>query len=177
MPLIKYYEGIVFILGISQFPPPNYFIVFNPSNNHTSIEKSGLKTTSQSSKASQGCRSFVQCMNAVERVEFKKLPSHERKRQYNAAKRFCQSNENFSVHDGDSSVGTTVPETKESPELNLSTSKGLSSQTEQEKTDLLRLEREQWTNRNVGENWLFDAIVDCEAFVSYCYNVGDIYQG
>ena len=122
---------------------------------------------SQSSKALQGYRSFVQCMNAVERVEFEKLPSHERKRQYTAAKRFCQSNENFSVHDGDSSVGTTVPETEESPELNLSPSKGLSSQTEQEKTDLLRLEREQWTNRNVGENWLFDAIVDCEAFVSY----------
>ena len=69
---------------------------------------------SQSSKASQGYRSFVQCMNAVERVEFEKLPSHKRKRQYNAAKRFRQSNENFSVHDGDSSVGTTVPETEES---------------------------------------------------------------
>ena len=122
---------------------------------------------SQSSKASQGYRSFVQCMNAVERVEFEKLPSHERKRQYTAAKRFRQSNENFSVHDGDSSVGTTVPETEESPELNLSPSKGLSSQTEQEKTDSLRLEREQWNNRNVGENWLFDAIVDREAFVSY----------
>ena len=106
-------------------------------------------------------------MNAVEHVEFEKLPSHKRKRQYNAAKRFCQSNEDFSVHDGDSSVGTTIPETEESPKLNLSPSKGLSSQTEQEKTDLLRLEREQWTNRNVGENWLFDAIIDCEAFVSY----------
>ena len=73
----------------------------------------------------------------------------------------------FSVHDGDSSVVTTVAETKESPNLNLSPSKGLSSQTEQEKTDSLRLERERWTNRNVGENWLFDAIVDREAFVSY----------
>ena len=82
-------------------------------------------------------------MNTVECVEFEKLPSQERKRQYNAAKRFCQLNENFSVHDGDSSIGTTVPETKESPKLNVSPSKGLSSQTEQEKTDLLRLELEQ----------------------------------
>ena len=70
MPLIKYYEEIVYILGISQFPPPNYFIVFNPSNNHTSIEKSGLKTMFQSSKALQGYRSYVQCMNTVEHVEF-----------------------------------------------------------------------------------------------------------
>ena len=100
MPLIKYYEGIVYILGILQFLPPNYFKGFNPSNNHTSIEKSSLKTMSQSSKALQGYSSYVQCMNAVERAEFKKLPSHERKRQYNAAKRFLQSNEDFSVHDG-----------------------------------------------------------------------------
>ena len=105
---------------------------------------------SQSSKALQGYCSFVQCMNTVERVEFEKLPSHKRKRQYNAAKRFRQSNEDFSVHDGDSSVGTTILEAKESPKLNLSPSKGLSSQTEQEKTDLLRLECEQWINRNVG---------------------------
>ena len=49
----------------------------------------------------------------------------------------------------------------------MSPSKGLSSQTEKEKTDLPRLEHEQWVNQNVEENWLFDAIIDCEAFVSY----------
>ena len=75
---------------------------------------------SQSSKALQGYSSYVQCMNAVERVEFEKLPSQERKRQYNAAKRFYQSNEDFSLHDGDSSIETTVPETKESLKLNIS---------------------------------------------------------
>ena len=70
---------------------------------------------SQSSKALQGYCSYVQCMNTVERNEFEKLPSQERKHQYNAAKRFCQSNEDFSVHDGDSSVDTTVPEPKKAP--------------------------------------------------------------
>ena len=55
---------------------------------------------------------YMQCMSTNKRKEFEKLLTKERKQQYNAAKRFCQSNKEISLHDRESSIGTTICENK-----------------------------------------------------------------